>query len=162
MSMASEIGNKPRNKGGNPNFKKGGPSPNPSGRGKGYAHISALAKNHSEKAIQTLANIMNRSKVESNRIAAANALLDRAWGKPSQQVQAVVGHVNMQAVFAQMLDTLARDADPSLEPLVIEHSHEEPMAPIDVTSETVESVTVIDDAIDRVVVASVIDGEESE
>ena len=50
--------------------------------------ISELAKTHTEDAIQTLADIMRNGDSDSSRIAAATALLDRGWGKPSQ------GHVH--------------------------------------------------------------------
>lgn len=49
--------------------------------------IKSLARSHTEAAINCLAGIMNKeSAPESARVAAANALLDRGWGKPAQPV----------------------------------------------------------------------------
>ena len=49
--------------------------------------LAELARTHSAEAVQTLAEIM-RSRAASNkdRISAANALLDRGFGKAPQQV----------------------------------------------------------------------------
>lgn len=50
--------------------------------------IRSLARGHTEGALATLASIMHSDKApESARVAAANALLDRGWGKPTQVVQ---------------------------------------------------------------------------
>lgn len=68
-----------------------GVSGNPGGYSKekraAVARVADLAREHTPTAIQTLATIMNDEKAtRSTRIAAANALLDRAWGKPPQSV----------------------------------------------------------------------------
>ena len=66
---------------------KKGQSGNPTGRPKEYAEVRTLARAESAEAIKTLATIM-RSKKElaRTRVAAAEALLNRAWGKPTQPV----------------------------------------------------------------------------
>jgi hypothetical protein len=47
--------------------------------------IRSLARSHTEAAINTLLEInSDRSAAHSARVAAANSLLDRGWGKPSQ------------------------------------------------------------------------------
>lgn len=47
--------------------------------------IKSLARAYTEKAIETLGGIMSQpSCPESARVAAAQALLDRGWGKPTQ------------------------------------------------------------------------------
>jgi hypothetical protein len=61
-----------------------GHSGNPSGRPK--SRISELARKHDAAAIETLASIMNKSRSDMARIAAATALLDRGWGKPVQPI----------------------------------------------------------------------------
>lgn len=56
---------------------------------------SALARTHSERAIQALADVLDSDFSEPREvIAAANALLDRAHGKPSQAVIMVPGNSN--------------------------------------------------------------------
>lgn len=47
--------------------------------------IRSLARKHTESAINCLAGIMNKDTApEAARVSAANALLDRGWGKAPQ------------------------------------------------------------------------------
>lgn len=65
----------------------GMPSPNPGGRPAAAVRIQELAREHTPAAIAKLFELMNDPK--SSRVMqlrAANALLDRAWGKPAQTV----------------------------------------------------------------------------
>jgi hypothetical protein len=49
--------------------------------------IRSLARSHTDKAINTLVEIMeNREVNESARVSAANSLLDRGWGKAPQAI----------------------------------------------------------------------------
>lgn len=49
--------------------------------------IRSLARSHTESAINTLAGIMNKDGApEAARVAAANSLLDRGWGKAAQPI----------------------------------------------------------------------------
>lgn len=49
---------------------------------KAVAEIRSLARAHTESAIKVLAGIMNEKKApRAARVAAANSLLDRGWGK---------------------------------------------------------------------------------
>ena len=67
-------------------FKKG-QSGNPGGRPKIVAEVKELARAHTAEAIQTLVSIMNdRKSAPAARVSAANALLDRGYGKPPQHV----------------------------------------------------------------------------
>ncbi|BCZ75897.1 hypothetical protein [Acetobacter phage phiAX1] len=67
-------------------FKKG-QSGNPSGLPKDIREVIALARSHTVTAIQALAEIAgSAASPESARVSAANALLDRAWGKPKDTV----------------------------------------------------------------------------
>jgi len=62
-----------------------GKSGNPSGRPKATLRFSELAKDHSEKALQVLVDALD-SKNEKNRLSAAAMIIDRAYGKPVQQI----------------------------------------------------------------------------
>jgi len=59
---------------------KPGQSGNPGGRHKGDG-IEAIARRHTPEAIATLVSAMRSDK---HCVAAAVALLDRGWGKPTQ------------------------------------------------------------------------------
>lgn len=73
---------------------KPGESGNPGGRPKRPATIEAhriitdvkaAARSHTADAFQTLADAMQSEKAPwAARVAAANAILDRGWGKPTQ------------------------------------------------------------------------------
>ncbi len=59
-----------------------GLSGNPGGRPKVIAEVRDLARQHTRKAIQTLVTVMQSGESDSARVAAANALLDRGFGRP--------------------------------------------------------------------------------
>jgi len=68
-------------------IKPGKGSLNPGGRPKAVMEVVALAREHTAEAIRTLARIMRRKdSSDFARIAAAEAILARAWGKPSSVV----------------------------------------------------------------------------
>lgn len=69
----------------NPGWQKG-VSGNPGGRAKADHRIKELAKERTELALNTLAEIAESGKNEGARVAAATALLDRGWGKPAQAI----------------------------------------------------------------------------
>ncbi len=63
-----------------------GQSGNPGGRKKSD-EVRALAREFTAESIQTLADICRNPKATAPaRVAAATALLDRGWGKPTQAV----------------------------------------------------------------------------
>jgi len=67
-------------------FKKG-KSGNPGGRPKEVAEVKELAKKYSEKAILRLVQILDDPNEKGkSAVAAANAILDRAYGKPAQEM----------------------------------------------------------------------------
>jgi len=67
-------------------FQKGR-SGNPGGRPKVVAEVKELARKHTGKAIETLVSIMaNPKAAPAARVSAANALLDRGYGKPPQLI----------------------------------------------------------------------------
>jgi hypothetical protein len=54
---------------------------------KASAEIRSLARSHTEKALKTLVGIMSQTKAPAAaRVAAANSILDRGWGKSTQPI----------------------------------------------------------------------------
>src|SRR5215467_10831404 len=71
-------------------FQKG-QSGNPGGRPKAVAEVQELARQHTPDAIKTLAQIMRDPKAPpAARAMASNSILDRAFGRPPQTVNANV------------------------------------------------------------------------
>jgi len=62
-----------------------GQSGNPGGRPREAAAIKALAREHTEAAIAVLVGALSDENGRT-RIAAAEALLDRGYGKPAQTI----------------------------------------------------------------------------
>ena len=65
-----------------------GSSSNPGGRPKDEARVAELARSYTSEAIDTLVELMRQGKVERVCGTAAQALLDRGWGKPKVEVVA--------------------------------------------------------------------------
>src|SRR4051794_32130030 len=72
-----------------------GRSGNPGGRPKGHGEIRELARLHTETALATLVAICESGENESARVAAANAILDRGWGKAAVPIDADDGPVEI-------------------------------------------------------------------
>lgn len=74
-------------------FQKGGPSPNPGGRPREVAGVRELAREYTTEALSTLKTIMeDAEQPASARVAAANSLLDRGYGKAPQHISADLTH----------------------------------------------------------------------
>tara|TARA_B100001093_G_scaffold101075_1_gene93235 strand:- start:1372 stop:1644 length:273 start_codon:yes stop_codon:yes gene_type:complete len=58
-----------------------GQSGNPGGRPRDEHRVAELARSYTAEAIDTLVELMRHSKDERVRGTAAQALLDRGWGK---------------------------------------------------------------------------------
>jgi uncharacterized protein DUF5681 len=81
-----------------------GVSGNPGGRPKGEGDIRTLAQLHTASAINRLVKVMNDdTAAPSAQVAAATALLDRAWGRPAQTIRASIesDHNRMESVMDQ-------------------------------------------------------------
>src|SRR5689334_24517326 len=68
---------------GNPNWRRGGTSPNPGGRPRVVADIQTLARQHAPAAVQALVEALSDPKT---KVPAAVAILDRAYGRAQQAV----------------------------------------------------------------------------
>jgi hypothetical protein len=67
---------------------KSGQSGNPGGRPRGYGEIRELARQHTDTAIETLIRIASDADAPASaQVAAANALLDRGWGRAEASVR---------------------------------------------------------------------------
>jgi hypothetical protein len=64
-----------------------GQSANPGGRPRSIGAVRDLARAQTALAIDTLVEICEHGESEMARIAAANAILDRGWGKPTAMVE---------------------------------------------------------------------------
>ena len=89
-------------------FEKGR-SGNPGGRPKGHGEIRELARQHTETALATLVEICQSGENESARVAAANAILDRGWGKAAQPLAGEEGGLPILARIERVI------VDPSLQ-----------------------------------------------
>lgn len=58
---------------------------------KAPTEIRSLARSHTDSALRTLVGIMNKTDApDAARVAAANSVLDRGWGKAVQHIEAEV------------------------------------------------------------------------
>lgn len=65
-----------------------GKSGNPGGRAKGYGDIREIAREHGARAVEVLVEIMEDTEAPAtSRQGAAQALLDRGYGKPPADVK---------------------------------------------------------------------------
>ncbi len=62
--------------------------------------IRSLARSHTKNALNVLESIMNQTQAQpAARVAAANSLLDRGWGKATQLIAGDENHSPIQ-IFA--------------------------------------------------------------
>src|SRR5262245_29754216 len=78
--------------------------------------IASLARMHTKKAVKTLAAIMNEPRAPyAARVAAAEALLNRGWGRPMQSHEAEVTHRHYVIEIPALVDNATWEAE-ALEP----------------------------------------------
>jgi hypothetical protein len=82
-----------------------GQSGNPAGRPRVAAEIRELARAHGEEALRTLAELMKSAAKEETRARAAEALLDRAYGRPSQSITGEDGEGPVQVQVLSLART---------------------------------------------------------
>jgi hypothetical protein len=85
---------------------KPGQSGNPLGRKKLDPDIAALARAASPDAIKKQIELL-QSKDENVALKAAAAILDRAWGKPAQTVNATVTTAKAEELADDVLASIA-------------------------------------------------------
>ncbi|MDC3402212.1 DUF5681 domain-containing protein [Alphaproteobacteria bacterium] len=64
-----------------------GQSGNPGGRPKDEHNVAELARSYTVEAMETLVELMRNGRDERVRGTAAQALLDRGWGKPKVELK---------------------------------------------------------------------------
>ena len=64
-----------------------GRSGNPGGRPKAVVSLQLAARAHMHTALRVLVEIARKGKSEASRVAAANSLLDRGFGRPIQSLE---------------------------------------------------------------------------
>lgn len=69
--------------------RKPGSGRKPGSKNKVTLEARAIAQQHAGDAILTLANLMTFASTDMARIAAANSILDRAYGKPGQSMEII-------------------------------------------------------------------------
>ena len=63
---------------------------------KALTEIRSLARSHTRSAIKTLAGVMNSADATpAARVAAANAILDRGWGRAPQSITSDEGPLDV-------------------------------------------------------------------
>ena len=81
---------------------------------KAAAEIKALAKKHGKAAIKVLAAIMNQADGPATaRVSAAQALLDRGWGKAAQPVAGEDGGLPVLAKIERVIVDANKDTNSS-------------------------------------------------
>jgi phage terminase small subunit len=70
--------------------------------------LSELARQHTAAALGVLVDVAKQSESDSARVAAANAILDRGYGKPSQAVKhtGAIGTYDLKNLTDEQLDHL--------------------------------------------------------
>jgi len=101
-----------------------GQSGNPNGRPKAEADVGKLCRQYGQRAVEVLADLMEHEADARIRLAAANSLLDRGFGRPSQQVtvdgDSTTSSVLQHLLAARLVATIdASNAPPTLEAKVV-------------------------------------------
>ena len=90
---------------------KKGQSGNPGGKRKQDYRIRDLAQALTEEALETLRSIMKGSEDDRARVAAANAILDRGYGKPAQAVDITNSDGSMSQAWIAAMKSVDSEAE---------------------------------------------------
>jgi hypothetical protein len=86
-----------------------GISPNPAGRPKELQGLREKARERTDEALEVLAGIMhNKYETGASRVAAANSILDRGYGKPTQYVEQDIEVYNSEEIVLNSLKDFLR------------------------------------------------------
>jgi hypothetical protein len=86
-----------------------GKSGNPGGRPRILANVQEAARQYTAEAMETLANIMRDAKAPpATRVAAANSLLDRGWGRAPASLS--LSHETAEATSERLIAEFAAAA----------------------------------------------------
>ena len=91
---------------------------------KATAKVMALAKEYGPEAVEILVELMRNGQNEQTKRAAAEALLDRGYGRPTMQIQAEV-QVATRAVYHDPTAHLEPVASQEIEGVVAQVDDEE-------------------------------------
>jgi Family of unknown function (DUF5681) len=127
-----------------------GQSGNPGGRPKKSDELVQAAREKSQAALDTLTSIMsNKRAPAAARVAAAREILDRGWGRPTQDVRLeaeLTATINTQAfirprTYAEWLQmqTSSPAAKPVASPKTVTDDRREPLLLVDDRSKSVGS-----------------------
>lgn len=88
-----------------------------------FRRLDSLARDHTERAVETIAEIMNDPFAENkDRLKAADSILDRGHGKPLAATIALPGNRAQLAALAAMSDEeLMREIQGTELPRLIKH-----------------------------------------
>ena len=86
-----------------------GSSGNPGGRPKDEHNVIELARSYTTEALETLVELMRDGKDERVRGTAAQALLDRGWGKP--KVEVLTENADYRAALQEVSHLILRERE---------------------------------------------------
>ena len=87
-----------------------GKSGNPGGRPRVIGDVQELARERSPEAINTLAAIMDDPKAPpAARVAAANSLLDRGYGRPTQPISQTLTKIDPSTMSDEELAAIVQN-----------------------------------------------------
>lgn len=127
-----------------------GQSGNPGGRPKKNDELVAAAREKTVTALDTLSSIMsNKRAPAAARVAAAREILDRGWGRPTQDVRLeaeLTANINSQAfirpcTYAEWLEMQSglKVAKPVLAPQAVADNHDKPLTLVNDRAKSVGS-----------------------
>ena len=103
--MAKKSQQQPRKRGPGRPFVKG-QCPNPGGRPKDVGPVKDLARSHTQAAVERLAYWLSSNNARAS-VAAAEALLDRGWGRPAQAITGEDGAPLLPTVVTHRIEVSA-------------------------------------------------------